>query len=488
MKSKLYILDGHGIIFRSYYAHIKNPLRNSKDENTSAIFGFFQTIKKIFELYKPQKFIIVFDTPGPSFRNEIYKEYKANRQKTPEDLINQIQPIYDILEAMNIATVSTSGVEADDVIASIASQRSQGLEETVVISSDKDLFQIINENTTILRPTSSSSEYVKVDEKWLKKKWNLSPTQILDYLSLVGDSSDNIPGVAGVGEKTALALLHTYKSLVVIYENLNFIKDTWRKKLIDGKDNAFLSHKLITLKRDVAVPSHSLQYSVLQWENARQLFLRYEIFTFAKIAKSSTAHQFYKDNVHVEKNVHLSSRDNADVHSSYYSSPHKGIYKALTSMQEIKKIVDIGLQQKYISIDIETDSLDRFGADLVGISLSVTPHEGFYIPIVCPEKDAMVPKQDVQEALDPLFKNKNCTLIFHNAKFDIPLLSKWGFAYDIKHPLKIFDTLVAGWMCDATLRNYGMDHLSRSFLKYIPISYSSVIKSIPQCTNEGRFT
>ncbi len=474
--SNFFLLDGHGAIFRSYYAHIRQPLRNSKNENTSAIFGFFQIVKKIFDVYQPKEFCIVFDHSEPSFRKGIYPEYKANRQKAPEDLISQIPIIFRIAEALQIPTFIIPNVEADDVLATLAATRSsQGL-STAIVTSDKDIFQTVSDYTSIFRPSSKQTQWVHVTPQWLKNELALTPAQVRDYLALVGDASDNVPGVAGVGEKTALALLQEYGSLSEIYRRIEEVKPAWAKKLSASKQNAMLSYELVTLKEDVPLPEMSFAYEHVMWEHALELFAEQEIFSFTKASGKSAPM------VSTSADASTSTASSLQEISSKTATQERGLYHRVRSIVEIEGVVEQALAQNYLSLDVETNSLCVFSAEIVGISLSVKEGEGYYIPLVMAPPDfseaeregTLLHEKDVRAALKPLFESEHCMLVFHNAKFDIPILARWGLVKHAKARKPFFDTLLAGWLCDVTLRNYTMDNLARHFLNYEPIPFSAL--------------
>lgn len=469
-----FLLDGHGAIFRSYYAHIRNPLRNSKNENTSAIFGFFQIVKKIFDTYHPKEFCIVFDHSEPSFRKDMYSEYKANRQKAPEDLVHQIPIIFRIAEALRIPTITMPSVEADDVLATLATTRSAEGLHTAIVSSDKDIFQVLSEYTCIFRPSSKQAQWVHVTPQWLKNEFKLMPEQMQDYLALVGDASDNVPGVPGVGEKTAVALLQMHDSLSAIYSRIDDIKSSWAQKLIAGKESAMLSYDLVRLQKNVYIPHMSFEYESIMWDNAREIFAEHEIFSFIKASNRSVS-SLPRVSEHDPTAPLQEIPSNAAVRA-------RGLYHRVKSLADIKKIVEQSLTQKYVSLDIETNSLCVFTADIVGISLSVTEGEGYYIPLAMSPPDRVEAEREgtilneecVKAALKPLFEDENCMLIFHNCKFDIPILSRWGLVKTERATKPFFDTLLAGWLCDVTLRNYTMDNLARHFLSYDPIPFHAL--------------
>jgi DNA polymerase-1 len=250
MTRTLYLLDGYSLVFRSYFAFIRNPLRNPQGENSSAVFGFFRSLFMMLRDEAPTHFAVIMDSETPTFRHEQYEQYKGTRDETPEDLTAQIPRIEAILEALGVPTHRYNGFEADDLIATLSQRcRAQGW-GCRIITADKDLLQLVNGSTLVLRPVDSS--FKEMNPEQVEEDWGVRPTQILDYLSLVGDSSDNIPGVRGIGKKTAAKLLQEFETLDGIYENVESISSTSRRqKLVDGKELAYVSRELVTLRYDV---------------------------------------------------------------------------------------------------------------------------------------------------------------------------------------------------------------------------------------------
>lgn len=253
MKKPLYLLDGYSVIYRSYFAFIRNPLRNSRGENTSAIFGFVRTMLSIFREYEPEHFAVVLDSIEETFRHKQYEAYKATRDKTPDDLHAQIPRIEAILDALGVPKVRSEGYEADDVMATLAHRCREEGRGCYVISGDKDLLQLVEGPVKVLKPGSKSG-LEELDRQGVIDAWSVAPEQILDYLSLVGDSSDNVPGVKGIGAKTAASLLGEFGTLDAIYENLESISSkSQRTKLEEGRESAYMSRELITLVYDAPV-------------------------------------------------------------------------------------------------------------------------------------------------------------------------------------------------------------------------------------------
>ena len=255
MKKKLFVIDGHALCYRAYYAFIKNPLVNSKGQNTSAIYGFARMIYKLIEDHTPDYLAVAFDPPVKSFRFQLFEDYKATRQKTPDDLKPQIDEIKRMVDILGLPVIENPEYEADDILGSIAKQMVSSELDIVLVTSDKDAYQLLNPGIAILSPKKGISDYEVYGENEVYNKLGITSAQMIDYLALMGDSSDNIPGVKGIGEKSAQKLISQYGSLDEIYNNLNEITPPRIKQLLeDGKDSALLSRDLATIRCDVTIP------------------------------------------------------------------------------------------------------------------------------------------------------------------------------------------------------------------------------------------
>jgi len=247
-RKKLFLIDGSALAYRSYFAFVKNPLINSRGENTSAIFGFLNSLLKIIDEHHPDYLAAVFDTPEPTFRHKIYPEYKATRQKMPDEMSEQLPRIRQVLEALRVPIIEIPGLEADDVMGSLAIKAAQQNFETYLVTADKDFYQLVSPNIKVYDPGRAGKESEVLDEEGVVRKIGLPPSKIIDYLSLMGDSSDNVPGVEGIGPKTALELLQQFDSLDQIYQHLDQIgRESLRNKLEQNRELAFLSRRLVTL-------------------------------------------------------------------------------------------------------------------------------------------------------------------------------------------------------------------------------------------------
>lgn len=500
MKDTIYVLDAYGLIYRSYFAFISRPLTNSKGENVSAIFGFFKSLHSIFTEYNPKLFVTALDSLTPTFRHEMYKEYKATRDKTPDDLHAQIDKIEEILKTFKLPTVRCNGFEADDVIASIAALAEKEGRECVVISGDKDLMQLVSKNTTMLKPGKIKA-WEGFDAENVKEEWGVYPDGMLDLLSLIGDSADNVPGIKGVGPKTAVKLLEEYKTLDGIYANTGNLKGALKTKIEEGKESAYFSKELIRLRFDVPVEKDLNAYSTSQmdYEAAARLFISEELPNIAKL---------YSEKIIAEKALskheknETSSKENLKQETGLFenseqTSPemlpqelgtgeeislpqNKGDYKLVDEAEELFKILDEALKQGLAAYDCETTSEDPLNAEVCGFSLALKEGEAYYFPLKAPspelgeEAPKLIAFKDAKKAVTKLFDSK-ITLIMHNGKFDIQAALSSKLASGISASL--FDTMIAAWLLDPARSSYGMDKLAESILGVKTIRFKDLVKT-----------
>ncbi|MGI5063775.1 DNA polymerase I [Treponema denticola] len=501
MKDTIYVLDAYGLIYRSYFAFISRPLTNSKGENVSAIFGFFKSLHSIFTEYNPKLFVTALDSLTPTFRHEMYKEYKATRDKTPDDLHAQIDKIEEILKTFKLPTVRCNGFEADDIIASIAALAEKEDRECVVISGDKDLMQLVSKNTTMLKPGKIKA-WEGFDAENVKEEWGVYPAGMLDLLSLIGDSADNVPGIKGVGPKTAVKLLEEYKTLDGIYANTGNLKGALKTKIEEGKESAYFSKELIRLRFDVPVEKDLNAYSTSQmdYEAAARLFISEELPNIAKLysekiiaEKALSKHEknetSSKENLKQETGLFENSEQKTSPEmlpqelgtGEEISLPqNKGDYKLVDEAEELLKIVDEALKQGLAAYDCETTSEDPLNAEVCGFSLALKEGEAYYFPLKapCPELGEEAPKliafKDAQRAVTKLFDSK-MTLIMHNGKFDIQAALSSKLASGIS--ANLFDTMIAAWLLDPARSSYGMDKLAESILGVKTIRFKDIVKT-----------
>ena len=395
-----FILDGYSLIYKSYFAFIRNPMMNPKGENSSAIFGFFRTLFSLFDRYNPEYFLVTLDSLTPTFRHQMYPEYKATRDKTPEDLHAQIPRIEAILKALGIAAIRMNGYEADDIIATYAKKCQEEDSQCRIITGDKDLLQLVNENIKVIR--YGKDDYNEMDREGVFKEWGVWPEQILDYLSICGDTADNIPGVKGIGPKGAVTLLQTYGSIDSIYENIENIKGASKAKLEAGKEDCLLSRKLVQLCTDVPLEQCLDDFSTAHLDYAAAVPLLKE-----EGIKSAIKWLEEKAGAPLDG---LFAQGSEEAPEAPRPTAKKGAYTAITELSQLDELVARVKKAGIYAFDSETDSLDFVSNRPVGFSISVKAEEGFYIPLQA-EGQTFIPEEIVKNKLrqileDPSKKNK----------------------------------------------------------------------------------
>lgn len=454
-----FILDGYSLIYKSYFAFMRTPMKNPAGENSSAVFGFFRTLFSFFDKYRPEYFLVALDSLTPTFRHEMYPEYKATRDKTPDDLHAQIPRIEAILKAMNIGMLRVNGYEADDIIATLASACGEKEFECRIITGDKDLLQLVSGCTKVIR--SSKDEYREFDRTLVAEEWGVEPEKILDYLALCGDTADNIPGVRGIGPKSAVSLINEYGGIEGIYENLDKIKGAVRTKLETARENCFLSRRLAELNRQVPVECSPEDFpvSALDYRAAVPLLQQEGIKSAVKWLETRAAEQGTD-----------APAAGPEVQAEAEIPAARGTYTAVTELRQLDALLDRVKEAGIYAIDLETDSLDVITNRPVGFSFAVKGGEGFYIPVRCQGK-SYIPEEIIRNKLRSVIENPELKAIGQNIKFDYQVLRRWGLK-----PANIwFDTMVAAWLADLKISNYGMDYLADHYFGYRTIRYSEVV-------------
>lgn len=532
-KNTVYILDSYGLIFRCYFAFISRPLTNPKGENVSALFGFFRNLHWILQHYQPGYIFAAMDSKTKTFRHEKYDLYKANRNKTPDDLHAQIPWIEDVLKELGIPVLQCDGYEADDIIATVAKKCEESGRQCRILSGDKDLMQLVTQTTQILKPESGASTWKITGIDGVEAEWGVKPAQLLDLLSLYGDSADNIPGVAGVGVKTASKLLNDYGDLDGIYNHINEIKGAMQKKLIDGKKDAYFSQELVRLCADVpcneiddALNQNPLQ---LNFSQAAQKLFDYGVPNVAKsyaelggytLKAKSSEEETPVDNNSKKQTSSLQKPINFEDEPviNLIQNDTKG-YKALTKLNELENFINEYLNQDTktnpIAYDSETTSLDTLSCDIVGFSLAWQEGKAVYVPLQQPSQDLFSQTDyiDVKDALNQLlrlFTNPCVSVIMHNAKFDLKVLAsninrhiavKQNQLEQIK--CQIFDTMILAWLInpERTGRNgYSLEYLCETLLGLKGIEFNDIVakgqsfsdvpleKALPYAAEDADFT
>ncbi|MEN6499106.1 MAG: DNA polymerase I [Rectinema sp.] len=472
-REPLYLLDVYAFIYRSYFAFIRKPLRNSRGENVSAVFGFFRFLFSLVQQKKPTLFVAALDSVGPTFRHNQFTPYKATRQKTPEDLTAQIPKIESILQALRVPTLRCEGYEADDIIATLAAQCAKEKRPCFIVSGDKDLLQLVGGKTMALRPSENFS-FRELDASGVVEEWGVRPEQIGDYLALTGDASDNIPGVKGIGDKTAQKLISQFGSLDAIYNNLQNIEpESLRKKLEEGRESAFLSRGLVSLCYNVPnCPNNvdSLRLA-LDLQAAAPLFLNEDIKSLVpeelrnqKAVQTSVPPAFgFSTSLADEPKALVLETKESD-------SKTAGRYRSVLDGEKLDNLIDAAISKGVCAFDTETDSLDVYNANIVGFSISFEPKSGWYVPLISPDATC-IPKRQALRSLARLLQAKNLLLVGHNLKFDINVLA----AAEIEVTIPCFDTMVAAWVLDAEAPSFSLSSVAARFLGLSGLEYEDVV-------------
>jgi DNA polymerase-1 len=438
MPKKLVLFDGHALAYRSYFAFIANPLTNSRGENTSAVYGFVNSILKILDMLSPDYVGMAMDSKKPTFRHEKYPDYKANRAKMPDDLQAQMVRIREVVDAMNIPVFEKEGFEADDLIGTIAEKSGKLGIEVYIISSDKDLFQLVNDRIFVVKPGRGGKDIEFYDRKKVTEKLDCEPERVADLLGLMGDTSDNIPGVPGIGQKTAAKLLREYGSLRNIRDNLSAVKQNKLKEnLAVHIEQAMLSMELATLNRTVEFDFDMEDLRSSGWDTGRLRALFLDLGFISLLNRLEGTEKEEK------------------VEYQIVDTP-----RTLASMIE-------GLTGSHaFAIDTETTSMNPMQADLVGISLSCKPGEAYYIP-VGHVSGCNLSLEIVREQLRPLLENESVLKIGQNIKYDLIVLERAHIS--LSNP--IFDTMIASYLLEPSRRQHNLDSLVQQYCNHrmIPI-------------------
>ena len=445
---KLFIIDGYAILYRAHYALIRNPLITSYGFHTSALFGFTNQLIKIIKDENPDYLVCAFDSKEKTFRHKIYSDYKANRPEMPEELQKQIPHLWELLDGMNIPVLRKPGYEADDIIGTVTESVLDKKIQSYIVSGDKDFMQLINDKIFLYTPGKRNSAPDIYDKDGVIKKWGLPPEKIIDLLALMGDSSDNVPGVAGVGVKTAVKLLKEYDNIESVLDNASKISNKRvHNGLINGRDKAFLSKELVTIIKDVDVDTNVENFLLKSFDQEAlgKKFEELEFYALLKYLAIDAPETFTKKE---EKNYHT-----------------------ILDLKALKEMVDELKNAKYVSIDLETTSVNPMLAEIVGISVSYNKNSAFYIPILYPEKKKNnFGSNDLEVALSIMkefLENKDIRKIGQNIKYDALILYRHG----VKVSNIFLDTMIAAHILNPAAKSYKLDALSIEFLNYnmVPI-------------------
>lgn len=443
-KKRLFLIDGYAMLYRSHFALIRNPLINSKGMHTSALFGFINQVLKLIRKEKPDFLMAAFDSPKKTFRHERYPEYKATREKMPEEMREQLPYLWKLLKAMKIPTLEQPGFEADDIIGTLAVRANEKNLDTFIVSGDKDFMQLVNDNIFLYSPSGRQSEIKIYDKSGVKDKWGVPPEMIIDLLGLMGDSSDNVPGVMGVGEKTAVKLLKEYGTLENALDHADEVKNKRaREGLQSGREKALLSQELVTIDTNMNIDSNFEEMATDGFDvnELEGLFHELEFQALINQIKS------FKSEVPSQNEE--SEKD----------------YKTLLDLIDIQKFANSIKEGEWLSFDLETTSLDPMSCDIVGFSFATKKNQAIYIPIIYKEKEANLFDDHLNLVLNilrPVFENSKIPKTGQNIKFDALILRNHGLkVFGLK-----FDTLLAAHLINPDSRSLKLENLSFEHLNY----------------------
>ena len=468
--NKLFLFDAYALIYRAYYAFIKNPRRNSKGLNTSAIMGFINTLNEVQTKEKPTHIGVAFDPSGPTFRHIEYPEYKAQREACPEDIKAAVPIIKEVLDAYHIPVLEVAGYEADDVIGTIATKAGKAGVETYMLTPDKDYGQLVTDNVYMYRPRHDGGYEVMNPESVITKYGLDNTSQVIDLLGLMGDSSDNIPGCPGVGEKTAVKLIKEFGNIDTLLQNTDKLKGALKKKVEENGELIRMSRYLATIKTDAPIELDLKSLEVVEPDNEKleKLFEELEFKTFAKRILKKDKQEPKKQNLQLDLFSDFPTEGQAESEFSSFETI-KSIahdYKLVDNEEEIKKLCDYFLTKEILSLDTETTSVEAINAKLVGLSFSVKENEAFYVPVPQDEAEA----RKIVEIFRPAYENEKILKIGQNLKYDYEVLMNYGV--EIKG--KMFDTMIAHYVIQPEL-HHNMDYLAEIYLNYQTIHIDELI-------------
>lgn len=484
-RKKLFLLDGMALVYRAYFAFSQNPRITSYGLNTSAVFGYTNTLLDVLKKEKPTHIGVSFDTAAPTARHEEYEHYKAHRQEQPEDITAALPYIMRVTEALQIPILTMDGYEADDIIGTLAKKAEQQGFDVYMMTPDKDFAQLVSDHIFIYKPARMGNDYEVLGVPEVLKKWDINHVhQVIDILGMWGDAVDNIPGIPGIGEKTAKALVQKYGSMEGLYEHVHELKGKQKENVENNREQAFLSKRLATI--DINVPieldEQKLVVDPPDREACEKLFAELEFRILAKRlfgtelepannqsgSSQSSAPAFDLFNqgaAHTPNTSETTEQDEpAPIYNTIENISHT--YEVVDTPEKIKQLVELLLSQTEVCFDTETTDLDEMSAELVGVAFSFEPNKGYYIPFAPQREQAIA----TLELLKPFFESEHILKIGQNIKYDLHVLKNYSM------PLKgkWFDTMLAHYLIDADQR-HNMDFLATQYLHYQPVSIESLI-------------
>lgn len=476
---KLFLLDGHALVYRAHFAFINAPLINSKGFNTSAITGFVRTLWDLMRTERPTHLAVAFDTNIPTFRHQIFESYKANRQEQPEDISASFPYIIEILKAFKIPIISKDGYEADDVIGTLAKQAEKEGYQVYMVTPDKDYAQLVSSNIFMYKPSRQGNGIDILGEKEILAQWQIKRVeQVIDVLGLQGDAVDNIPGIPGIGPKTAITLLEQYDSVEGLIANVNALKGKQKERVQEFAAQAILSKQLATIDTQVPIQFDANTFIIEPFDKERltELFNELEFRTLSKAILGAEELEKMPNNV-TDKAVNPSqgslfpeatettvttSTSLAD--KNIHNTAHQ--YYLCDTIEAITALATTLSQTNQFCFDTETTGVDANNAELVGLSFSITPSEAYYVPVPSDRSTA----QTIVDLFKPVLENEQITKVGQNLKYDIIIL-KW---YNVQVRGALFDTMLAHYLIEPELR-HNMDYMSETYLNYKPVSIEELI-------------
>lgn len=466
---KLFLLDAYALIYRSYYAFIKNPRINSKGLNTSAILGFLNTLNEVLTKEKPTHIGVAFDH-GKTFRNEAFPAYKAQREETPEDIKQSVPIIKQLLEAYHIPILQAEGFEADDVIGTLATQAGNAGIATYMLTPDKDYGQLVGPNVFMYRPRHGGGYEIMGEKEVMDKYGIASPSQVVDLLALMGDTADNFPGCPGVGEKTASKLVQEFGSIDALLHHTDQLKGKMREKVEQATDDIRMSHFLATIRTDVPIALNLEELKVTEpdEEKLRTLFAELEFKALAAKILKKSENKPKADNAQPDLfgNFPTESQETAEKSqfSTLKTTPHD--YQLVEDEAIMREICDFFRTKKNLSLDTETTSTDAISAELVGLSFAVEENQAFYVPVPADHNAA----QKIVDIFKPLYEDPNILKVGQNIKYDYEVLRRYG----VELRGRMFDTMLAHYLIQPEL-HHNMDYMAETLLGYQTIHIEELI-------------
>lgn len=468
MPKKLLLLDAYALIYRAYFAFINRPIRNSKGLNTSAVYGFTKTLLDALKRFDPTHIAVAFDLSGPTFRTELFPEYKANREETPEDIRLAVPIIKELLQSLNITILQMKGFEADDIIGSMAKQAERQGFEVLMMTPDKDYGQLLSDNITVVKPGRSGGDIETVTKELFCKEYGITaPDQFIDILALWGDKSDNIPGVPGIGEKTAAKLISQYGTIDAIIENIDKLSKAQKENILANKEQLYLARTLTTIKIDIDLELHADELIRKEYDKPKLKAILEEM-EFKSLLKELVEEPKPVAPTAVQGNLFgFDDTVKPAVQSDYLTIADKKVdYRVMANPDQRKELIATLSSAKEICFDTETTGLDPITSTLVGLSFAEKEGTAWYVPIPSNQQEA----QSILNEFKPIFENEGITKIGQNIKFDLLMLR----AYGVTLKGYMFDTMLAHYLLEPDMR-HNMNYLAEQLLNYKPIEIEELI-------------